>query len=382
MKKTLDINLSGRMFHVDEDAYQLLYDYLYNLRHAFERQEGGNEIMDDLENRLAELLLERISDRQEVVSRTIVQETIARLGQPEEIAGTTDAEPRGEEASASEEPSTENKEAETDKEKEEEQHDEVPPHNHTEFTGRKRLFRDPDNRMLGGVLGGLAVYMNWDPTLLRLLLLIILVAGYGTVVPVYLVCWLVIPKAETAADRLSMQGRPITMENIGKMVTEGMDKAESYLHSDRPRTALQRFADAFVAVAGFLLKVLLVIIAIICSPVLLVAAVVCLALIVALFAVLFGGTAALASLPGDFWTHIQVPGDMGWGLAFCIALIVGIGLLLICLISGVCTLAFKWKGLSPRSLKVMLAIGLVSLLLSGIFYTVSALTPEVNYLFP
>lgn len=73
---------------------------------------------------------------------------------------------------------------------------------------------------------------------------------------------------------------------------------------------------------------------------------------------------------------------MGWGLAFCIALIVGIGLLLICLISGVCTLAFKWKGLSPRSLKVMLAIGLVSLLLSGIFYTVSALTPEVNYLFP
>ena len=59
MNKTLDINLSGRMFHVDEDAYKLLYDYLYNLRHAFERQEGGNEIMDDLENRLAELLLER-----------------------------------------------------------------------------------------------------------------------------------------------------------------------------------------------------------------------------------------------------------------------------------------------------------------------------------
>ena len=82
MKKTLDINLSGRMFHVDEDAYQLLYDYLYNLRHAFERQEGGNEIMDDLENRLAELLLERISDRQEVVSRTIVQENPGERRRP------------------------------------------------------------------------------------------------------------------------------------------------------------------------------------------------------------------------------------------------------------------------------------------------------------
>ena len=93
MNRTIDINLGGRMFHVDESAYRLLYDYLYNLRHAFERQEGGSEIMDDLESRLAELLLERVSDRQEVVSQNIVEEAIARLGKPEEITGGSAAEP-------------------------------------------------------------------------------------------------------------------------------------------------------------------------------------------------------------------------------------------------------------------------------------------------
>ena len=248
MNRTIDINLGGRMFHVDESAYRLLYDYLYNLRHAFERQEGGSEIMDDLESRLAELLLERVSDRQEVVSQNIVEEAIARLGKPEEITGGSAAEPE-------EKPRQEPEEATEEKPEQENtgnRQTPPPPPPAPETPTRKRLFRDPDNRMLGGVLGGLALYLNWDPTLLRLLLLVILVAGYGTVIPIYLVCWLVIPKAVTAADKLSMRGRPVTMENIGKIVTNGMESAGEYLRSDKPRTALQRLADGFVAVSGAL----------------------------------------------------------------------------------------------------------------------------------
>lgn len=249
MNKTLDINLSGRMFHVDEDAYKLLYDYLYNLRHAFERQEGGNEIMDDLENRLAELLLERISDRQEVVSRTIVEEAITRLGRPEEIAGeeneAPEAAPTGE--NPTEAPAdTAQGDTEATEDKTEEKTETPPP----PPSSRKRLFRDPDNRILGGVLGGLALYLNWDPTLLRLLLVVILIAGYGTVIPIYLICWLIIPKATTAADKLSMRGQPITMENIGKMVTNGIESAGEYIRSDKPRTTLQRIADGLVSLIG------------------------------------------------------------------------------------------------------------------------------------
>lgn len=363
MNKTLDINLSGRMFHVDEDAYKLLYDYLYNLRHAFERQEGGNEIMDDLENRLAELLLERISDRQEVVSRTIVEEAITRLGRPEEIAGeeneAPEAAPTGE--NPTEAPAdTAQGDTEATEDKTEEKTETPPP----PPSSRKRLFRDPDNRILGGVLGGLALYLNWDPTLLRLLLVIILIAGYGTVIPIYLICWLIIPKATTAADKLSMRGQPITMENIGKMVTNGIESAGEYIRSDKPRTTLQRIADGLVSLIGIVLKVLLVVLGICCAPFLLVLLIVCLALIIAFVSMLVGSTALW---PYHIFEALSLNPDAGlWGLVCGISLMLGVILLLSCFISGIFSLAFHWKGLSKHSMKVILIVGIICLIVAGV----------------
>ena len=82
-------------------------------------------------------------------------------------------------------------------------------------TTRRRLYRNPDDKMLGGVISGMAAYLGWDVTLLRLLLLVILICGVGTLIPVYIVCWLVIPEARTAAEKLSMRGEAVTVENIG-----------------------------------------------------------------------------------------------------------------------------------------------------------------------
>ncbi len=379
MNKTLDINLSGRMFHVDEDAYKLLYDYLYNLRHAFERQEGGNEIMDDLENRLAELLLERISDRQEVVSRTIVEEAITRLGRPEEIAGeeneAPEAAPTGE--NPTEAPAdTAQGDTETTEDKTEEKTETPPP----PPSSRKRLFRDPDNRILGGVLGGLALYLNWDPTLLRLLLVVILIAGYGTVIPIYLICWLIIPKATTAADKLSMRGQPITMENIGKMVTNGIESAGEYIRSDKPRTALQRFADALVSVIGAILKVALVLVGICCAPFLLVLLVVFIVLTIAFVKLFVEGS---ASLPYFLSEAFPIAADAGvWSLVCGISLVLGIALLVMSFLSGIFSLSFKWKGLSARSMKIMLILAAVCLVVAGVTFVVSGYQAYVhNYLY-
>ena len=74
--------------------------------------------------------------------------------------------------------------------------------------------------MLGGVISGMAAYLGWDVTLLRLLLLVVLICGVGTLIPVYIVCWLIIPEARTAAEKLSMRGEAVTVENIGKTVTD------------------------------------------------------------------------------------------------------------------------------------------------------------------
>ena len=380
MNKTLTINLGGRMFHVDEDAYKLLYDYLYNLRHAFEKQEGGNEILDDLENRLAELLLEQITNRQEVVSHAIVEEAIKLLGKPEEIAGEDEAgdEPHaGTDAgeAAPEEPQTspqegpkasagehteQAKEAETS---EKPKAEEAETHQTQSGPVRKRLFRNPDDRMLGGVLGGLAVYLNWDPTLLRLLLVIILIAGYGTVIPIYVVCWLVIPKAVTAADKLSMKGQPITMENIGKVVTNGIDNVGEYLKSDKPRSTFQRIADGLVQFIGILFKIILVILAICCSPFLLALCVLLLMFIVATGALFIGGTASLAGLYPELFSYGSIP---GLSLACYLCGIVGAILILACFISSMFSLAFKWKGFPPRVMKALLITAVVCLIGAGV----------------
>lgn len=368
MNKTIDINLSGRMFHVDEDAYKLLYDYLYNLRHAFERQEGGNEIMDDLENRLAELLLEHTSGRQEVVSLAIVEKAIAMLGKPEEIAGDNEPGLKAEEQPTAES-STETEEKPKGKPEIETPKDTPSPS--PEESARKRLFRNPDDRMLGGVLGGLAVYLNWDSTLLRLLMLVILFAGYGTAIPIYLVCWLVIPKAMTATDKLHMQGRPVTMENIGKVVTGGIESAGEYLRSDKPRTMLQRVADGFVAAMGFLLKAALVIAAVCCSPLLLVLLILFIAFIVTLCALLFGGVASFYPLLNEGYLIDTGMAGITWSLLSYLSFILGGILLLGCFTSGVCTVAFHWKGFSPRTMKVLLALSAVCLVIGGVCFALA-----------
>ena len=163
MKKTLTVNLGGTVFHIDEDAYQLLDKYLSNLRIHFRKEEGSDEIMDDFEMRISELLNERIRLGYEVITIEQVEEVIKRMGKPEEIF-------EEEEKSTDHEDNYRTQQQET----------------HAQTT-KKRLMRDPDNRILGGVAGGFAAYMDWDPTAVRIVLFL-LMFFYGITVPLYFLC--------------------------------------------------------------------------------------------------------------------------------------------------------------------------------------------------
>ena len=164
-------------------------------------------------------------------------------------------------------------------------------------TIRRRLYRNPDDKILGGVISGLAAYLNWDVTVLRLIMFVVLICGYGVLIPIYIICWLVIPEARTAAEKLNMRGEDITIENIGRTVTDGFERmangVNNYVNSGKPRSFLQKVGDALVSIAGFFLKACLVVLAIICSPVLFVLAIVFVALVIAAIAVAIGGGAAL-----------------------------------------------------------------------------------------
>ena len=85
MKKTLTVNLGGTVFHIDEDAYRLLDNYLCNLKLHFRKQEGAEEIVDDIEARISELFLEKLNAGSQVITLTDVEEVIARVGKPEDL---------------------------------------------------------------------------------------------------------------------------------------------------------------------------------------------------------------------------------------------------------------------------------------------------------
>lgn len=272
MKKTLTVNLGGTVFHIDEDAYQLLDKYLSNLRIHFRKEEGSDEIMDDFEMRISELLNERVRLGYEVITIEQVEEVIKRMGKPEEIF-------EEEEKSTDHEDNYRAQQQET----------------HTQTT-KKRLMRDPDNRILGGVAGGFAAYMDWDPTAVRIVLFL-LMFFYGITVPLYFLLWIIVPMARTATEKLEMRGQSVTVENIGKTVTDGFEKVSNnvndFISSDKPRNFFQKLADVFVLVIGFILKFFIILAGIFLLPPLVLVVFI---LVVVTFALLMGGAGFIYNL--------------------------------------------------------------------------------------
>lgn len=196
MKKTLTANISGTVFHIEEDAYETLQRYLGNIRNQFAGTEGRDEIMADIEARIAELFNERLDGRRQVVSLEDVEHVVAIMGQPEDFSDGEEQE-AGSGVGAGAGAGT------------------------AEEHGRKRLFRDPDDHWVGGVLGGIGAYFNMDPLILRIIYLVFLFLGFGFIL--YIILWIVVPKAETAADKLNMRGEPVNVENLKRVFSEGAD---------------------------------------------------------------------------------------------------------------------------------------------------------------
>lgn len=296
MKKTLTVNLNGIVFHIDEDAYQLLDSYLTNLRIHFSREEGSDEIMSDFEARISELLNERIRLGFNVITIEHVEEVIQRMGKPEELFAGEEKN-AGSEFSATTEPTA----------------------GASDRKFRKRLMRDPDDKMLGGVASGLAAYFGIDTTLLRLVMILLLIVSMTVPITIiYIVLWLVLPLARTATDRLMMRGEPVNLENIGRTVTDGFEKVSddmrAYIRTNAPRTPLQKIADFIVSFFAAVLKVGAVLLGILLIPVCIF---VLFILLIVVFALIVGGWSAVFSylpIDSDMYFVSEMPNYMAvWG---------------------------------------------------------------------
>ena len=253
------------VFHIDEDAYELLDKYLNNLRIHFRKEEGGEEIVHDIELRISELFTERMNERKQVITLSDVEEIIAQVGKLEDLTG--------------------------EKEETVESEEEKPV---------KRLYRDDDHKVFGGVCSGLAAYFDWDVTLVRLVVLLLGFFIQGSVLA-YIIAWIVLPKAQTASEKLAMRGIKVNVENIGKTVTDEHGREGEAPQQQAPKSTLLKIGEGIVKVCTFLIYFILIVLAIMCLPIALILLFFCITFILA-------GVGLLASVPAMIWEILPV----GW----------------------------------------------------------------------
>ncbi|MFB9077204.1 PspC domain-containing protein [Flavobacterium procerum] len=201
MNKTVNINLGGMSFHIDEDAYLKLTRYFDAIKRSLNNSSGQDEILKDIEMRFSELLTEKQKSEKHVVGLKDIDEVIAVMGQPEDYR--------------------------IDDEENTNQSYDYGTRKH------KKLYRDKEKGLIGGVASGLGHYFGIDAVWIKILFLIFVFAGFGTGILVYFVLWIVTPEAVTTSEKLEMTGEPVTISNIEKKVREEIDSlSEKFKNAD------------------------------------------------------------------------------------------------------------------------------------------------------
>lgn len=338
MNKTISINLGGFFFHIDEDAYQKLTRYFDAVKRSLS-PEGRDEIIKDIESRIAELFQERIKSEKQVIGLTELDEIIAIMGQPEDY-----------------------------KIDEEDSYSSHSSYSSTSKGKSKRLYRDKENAILGGVAAGFGHYFNIDPLWIRLGIVLIVVAGVGSPILIYLLLWIIVPEAITTSQKLEMTGEPITISNIEKKVKEGIheisDKINNIDHQKIANSARSgasqigsTLSDLFLSFFKIISKVVGIFIIFFSA--------------MALLSVLIGSLFMIfsSSLPNSYvLNNLQTPLDFDvpmWIQGILLLFSVGIPLFFI-LVLGLKLLVSNMKSIGTNFKYSLLAIWIVAII--GVIY--------------
>ncbi len=193
MNKTVNINLAGTFFHIDEGAFGKLQRYLAAIKKSLSDPQGSNEIIKDIEARIAELFTEKLESSTQVVTVKELDEVITVMGQPEDYMV------------------------------DEEIFEDAPPRSRRSRSSYKQLFRDEDNKVIAGVSSGLGHYLGIDSVWVRLFWVILCIFSSGIFILIYILLWIIVPAAVSTSEKLKMRGEPINISNIEKKFKEGYE---------------------------------------------------------------------------------------------------------------------------------------------------------------
>lgn len=226
MNKTVNINLANVLFHIDENAFSKMRRYLESVKRSFANTPGSDEILADIEARIAELFHEKLADERQVITEKEVDEVISIMGQPEDYMVDEDIfedEPR---------PRKEKKKS-------------------------KKLYRDIDAKYIGGVCSGLEHYLGFDALWIRIIFILLGVfTGFGFIA--YILLWILVPEAETTSQKLDMKGEAVNIDNIQRKVKEGFDDvADKVKNADysKVKNTGKSFFDTIGDIIMFFFKV-------------------------------------------------------------------------------------------------------------------------------
>jgi phage shock protein PspC (stress-responsive transcriptional regulator) len=195
MQRIIQINIAGRVISIEENAYTLLNDYITALERQFANEEGNDEIIQDIEYRIAELFSIAMQNGAAAINKEDVQKVIDTLGPATELGGDHSSGQSGTRHLPVVYTKTRWEEFER------------------EQYGYRRIYRDPHDKMIGGVCGGLARYFDIDPTIVRLIAVVLLL-GFGIGGFAYIIAWIVIPVARTPYEM--KYGNPMNFHDMAR----------------------------------------------------------------------------------------------------------------------------------------------------------------------
>lgn len=343
MKKAIQINLSDKIFYIDEDAYTMLQTYLHQLSVTFTGAEG-QEIVDDIESRISELFTEQVGRGVNVIDIRFVSRVIDIVGRPEDI-NETSAQP----AAASPAPDAASSPT-------------TPPPFVVEETDkpRKHLYRDVQNKVFGGVLSGVAAYLGWDATILRLLVVVLaLCTAVMPCVVVYLIAWMVIKPADTPRRMLELRGEEVTVSTVSRTVRDNSMTPPFDYGADTSTGSGNVFSDIF-GVCSKIVMAILGAIAVVFAAGVMVALLVMLFLLI-MFACL--GVAGVGAWLSVTFSTAAVAGTIWLSLIMLTGFI-----LLVAVIWAAGSVVFNWRGAS-RTILIVTASTLVLLITAIIIFS-------------
>jgi phage shock protein PspC (stress-responsive transcriptional regulator) len=338
MNKTININLAGLFFHIDEDAYNRLQRYLAAVRRSFQGTQGAEEIMGDIESRIAELFLEKRTNAQQVIGFIQVEEVILIMGEPEDY--------------------------EVDEQIFEEETAYKRPR--SSFSD-KQLFRDSANGYVGGVSSGMAYYLNIETLWIRAIWVILIISSVGWFIPIYIVFWVLVPDAVTNNQRLKMMGKEVNISNIGENakadfepVADGQTDADHHIVGQKGKRGTVKFFGILGSLIKGFLKVLYKMLGLI---VFLASTIGLIGLVVSLITVCFIDVGNSKSI--HFFDAAIPAHEASWVVVVALILAFGIPLLVLSIL-GLRMLVNQMKSIGTPSKIVLVVLWVISIIVLSI----------------